>query len=100
MIESMKLVMIVYNEAVEAEVQEVLAAQGIKNYTKIPVAYGQGATSGTHLGTDIWPGRNAIMHVACREEQARALLMSIRELRKVIGQEGVKAFLQPLEDMT
>jgi hypothetical protein len=94
------MVMIVYNEAVDNEVNEVLECYAAKNYTKLTGVFGSGTTSGTHLGNDIWPGRNNILYVACEEKQAQQMLAAVKELRKKIGNEGVKAFLLPLEEMT
>lgn len=96
----LKMVMIVFNEAIELEVREILEQDGIKNLTRIPETYGWGTASGGHEGNDVWPGRNTILYIACPEEAARKILGSIRELRKTLGKEGVKAFLFPLEDLT
>ncbi len=96
----MKMAMISYNEAIDFEVMEVLENCGLKNYTKIPAVYGKGAVSGTHLGNDIWPGRNNILFVADNEEEIKKLLSCIRDLRKKLGQEGVKAFVWNLEEVT
>jgi hypothetical protein len=96
----MKMVMISYNEAIESEVMDSLAGCALKNYTKITDTYGSGLTSGTHLGNDIWPGKNNILYVACEDREAKQLLFRVKELRKTLGAEGVKAFLLPLEDMT
>ena len=96
----MKMVMITYNEAIDQEVMEALGQCGIKNYTKIFAAYGKGETSGTHLGDDIWPGRNNILYVVCKEDEAKKLLSVINTLRKTLGKEGVKAFVLPVEDLT
>ena len=60
----MKMVMLVYNEALDNEVMEILDSCAVKNYTKITEVFGCGASSGTHLGTDIWPGRNNLLYVA------------------------------------
>lgn len=94
------MVMITYNEAVDMEVMEALAACGTKNYTKIMNAYGKGNASGTHLGNDVWPGKNNILYVACEDKNARQLISYIRELRKTIGKEGIKALVMPIEDIT
>ena len=96
----MKMLMVVYNEAVEEEVMEILEKCAMKNYTKITEVYGRGTTSGTHLGDDIWPGKNNLLYVACENTQAENLLTCIRELRKTLAHEGVKAFLLPLEEVT
>ena len=95
-----KMVMIVYNEAINMEVMEVLGNCGLKNYTKITGVFGKGTTSGTHLGNDVWPGRNNILYVACEEKETKQLLFCIRELRKKLGYEGIKAFLLPVEEVT
>ena len=96
----MKMVMIAYNEAIDAEVMEVLAGCGLENYTKIMGIFGRGSTSGTHLGNDVWPGRNNILYIACEEKQAQQLLSCIKELRKKLAKEGIKAFLLPVEEIT
>jgi nitrogen regulatory protein PII len=95
-----KMVMVVYNEALDTEVMEVLENCGLKNYTQLTGIFGRGSTSGTHLGNDIWPGRNNILYVACDEKQARQILIYVKELRKKIGHEGIKAFLLPVEEVT
>ncbi len=95
-----KMAMIVYNEAIDLEVMEVLESCGLKNYTKVMGVFGRGETSGTHLGNDIWPGRNNLLYVACEEKAAKTLILSIRELRKKLGREGIKAFVLPVEEIT
>jgi len=96
----MKMVMIVYNEAIDAEVMEILEACGLKNYTLTAAAFGRGSRSGTHLGNDIWPGRNNILYTVCQDTDAKLILSKIRELRKILGHEGVKAFILPVEEIT
>lgn len=95
-----KMAMIVYNEAIDMEVIEVLTNCGLKNYTKVTGVYGRGTASGTHLGNDVWPGRNNILYVASDEKQAKQILDCVRELRKKLGHEGIKAFVLPLEELT
>jgi nitrogen regulatory protein PII len=95
-----KMVMVVYNEAVDIDVMETLENCGLKNYTKVTAVYGRGSSSGTHLGNDIWPGRNNILYIACEEKQAKQMLSCVRELRKKLGKEGIKAFILPIEELT
>lgn len=96
----MKMVMLVYNEALDNEVMEILENCLMKNYTKLTGVFGCGTSSGTHLGTDIWPGRNNILYVACEEAVAKKIIASVKQIRKSLGVEGIKAFLMPLEDLT
>ena len=95
-----KMVMISYNEAINDEVMEILEGCAMKSYTKFVGVYGKGATSGTHLGDDIWPGRNNVLFVACDEEQAGKIFACVRELRKTRRSEGIKAFVLPIEQAT
>ena len=95
-----KMVMIFYNEAIDIEVMRVLEECKVNNYTKALGAFGRGSSSGIHLGDDIWPGRNNILYVACEKNEAQRIIACIKELRKSLGREGVKAFVLPLEDKT
>ncbi len=95
-----KMVMIVYNEALDMEAMELLENASLKNYTKIVAAYGKGDTSGAHLGNDIWPGRNNILYIACSEKESAQLILSVKNIRAKFGKEGVKAFVLPVENLT
>jgi len=96
----MKMIMLVYNEALDNEVMEILESCLMKNYTKITGVFGCGTSSGTHLGTDIWPGLNNILYVACEETVGKKIIVLVKQLRKSLGAEGIKAFLMPLEELT
>lgn len=96
----MKMIMITYNEAIDSEVMEVLEGCGLKNYTKIVATFGRGSSSGSHLGNDIWPGKNNILYVACEDRQAQQLFLCVKELRKSLGREGIKAFVVPIDEVS
>jgi nitrogen regulatory protein PII len=96
----MKMVVITYNEAVDAEVMEALEKCGVANYTKVLATYGKGTTSGVHMGNDIWPGRNSVLLAACEAQEAKKVIAAVKELRKDFGKEGVKAFCLPIEEVT
>lgn len=80
------------------EVMEALEHCVVKNYTKIKGIYGKGTTSGVHQGTDVWPGRNNILYVACDEKDAKQLVICVKALREKLGKEGIKAFVWDLEE--
>jgi len=96
----MQMIMIAYNESVDMEVMEIIESCGVRNYSKAAETFGRGGSSGTHLGTDTWPGLNNILFAACPGEAARKVLAQIRELRKPLGKTGVKAFSWKLDEMT
>lgn len=59
-----------------------------------------GRTSGEHLDTHIWPGKNCVLFLAVDERKKEEIIKRVRALRKVLGREGVKAFVMPLEEVT
>lgn len=95
-----RMVMIVYNEALDTEVMEALENCALKNFSKVREVFGRGDASGFHLGSDVWPGRNSILYAACTQEQSRQILSCVRELRKRFSHEGIKAFAMPIETAT
>jgi nitrogen regulatory protein PII len=96
----MKMVLVALNIAIERHVLEKLSALGLRSYTKWPRLMGVGETSGPHLDSHIWPGANTVIAVVAPDDKAAALMEEIRDLRKTLGSEGVKAFLLPVEDVT
>jgi hypothetical protein len=96
----MKMVMLCYNEAIDDEVMELLEACARSNYTKVMGVFGKGTGSGTHLGNDVWPGRNNILYAACDDASAERLLQGVRALRREYREEGLKAFCWRLDDAT
>jgi hypothetical protein len=76
------MIMIVYNEALDDEVMAALQGCTMKNYTKVMGVFGKGTASGTHMGDDIWPGRNNILYVACEEKDALQLISCVGAWRR------------------
>lgn len=94
------MIMIVYNRAIDLEVIETLNKCGLASYTKWKQAYGKGKASGPHFGSEVWPGENYILMIAAEDEKKNKLIEEIKELRKKLGKEGIKAFAWPLEEIT
>jgi len=95
-----KLVVICYNIAINKEVMEVLKELEIKSYTEFERTQGAGNLAGLHLGTNVWPAVNSVMIIALEDDKKDKLIEKIKELRKKLGKEGVKAFVLPLEEIT
>jgi len=96
----MKMVMISYNVAIEEEITELLEKLEITGYTKWVNVLGKGKASGDHLDSHIWPGKNCVLFLAVDERKKEEIVEGVRALRKVVGHEGVKAFVMPLEEVT
>ena len=89
----MKMIMAVYNVAVDEEVMEAVAAAGVCCYTKFPRVVGRGRRTGPRLDNHIWPGANTCTLMVVPDEKAPAVMAALETLRGAIGgTEGVKAF--------
>ncbi len=96
----MKMVFIAYYVGLEDELMELLNSLAINEFTKWEKVLGQGQTSGPHLGTHIWPKTNALLALALNDQKVPPLLDKIKNLKgSLLGQEGIKAFIWPLEEI-
>ena len=96
----MKMVLIMYNEAIDEEVMELLEANTVEGYTKWTKVLGKGRASGPHLLSHVWPKANNVLAISVEDEEAKKLLEGVKRLRETVGAEGIKAFLMPLEAVT
>jgi len=96
----MKAVLIIHNAAIDEEVNEALAAIGIEHYTKFPNTLGKGELSEPHLNTEVWPAINCGTLVVTDQAKAKQLMDKVRQMRKELGKEGLKAFIWEIEDIT
>ncbi|MDD5645450.1 MAG: hypothetical protein PHO00_08415 [bacterium] len=97
---NLKMVMIVYYEAMDMEITEVLRKCSMTCYTKVGGVLGRGELSDPKHGNDIWPGKNNVIYVACPSRTAESIIGCVEILRKKHGKEGIKAFVWTLESMT
>jgi len=94
----MKILLVVYNEAIEDKVMESLKETGIEEYTRVPTVYGVGKSSGPHMGTHIWPSTNSMLIISCDDSTARSALDKIAALKEENRKLGIKAFLLNQEE--
>ncbi len=96
----MKIIFIVYSQATDYDVIAALKRTGIKAYTKIEKAFGEGVETDPKLHTHTWPGENNVLFIALNDdEDAAVVLDQVRTLKKEHPRSGMKAFVLPLEDM-
>lgn len=79
--QAQKVMLIVVDTGMEAEVLEILQEQGLNHYTKWEDCKGSGET-GIRQGTPVWPGLNSVFMVVMKPEQVeplRALLHARRD---------------------
>lgn len=94
----MKMIMAVYNVAVDEDVMQAVTAAGVSCFTKWPRVIGKGKRTGPRLDDHIWPGANAVAMFVVPDELAPKVMAVLDGLRRSIGaQEGIKAFLLNVE---
>jgi hypothetical protein len=76
----MKLVFVIIEEGIRADVMEILKAHGAEHYTAWAQIEGSGET-GLHQGNPVWPGLNDVIMVAIPEETVKPLIAEMHELR-------------------
>ena len=97
----MKMILAIYNAAVDEEVMDALHDAGVKCYTKWPQVLGHGQQTGPRLNTHVWPGANCVTMMVVSDDLAPEIMAAMRSLRRTLGEkEGVKAFLLNVEDQT
>jgi len=92
----MKMYMVVYHEAADESVVGEFKKAGIKGYTKMKEARGEGTETEPKLGTHCWPGRNNVLLMAVEGEIAPRVDAIIRKLKKDHPRAGVKGFVLPV----
>ena len=95
---NMKMVMLVYNHALDDEMFDVLKESGITHYTKVEGVTGSG-DSGPHMGTNIWPAINNMLFIAVDPGQLKTLHAAGKELAEKFPGEGMRGFMFTLAEM-
>ena len=88
----MKMVMIVYNYALQEEFLEMLDECGIAGYTHIERVTGSG-NQGLHLGDVVWPVFNNVAFIAVPTEKlAKSVLTAVKDFKDRFKGEGIQAW--------
>ncbi len=90
----MRLVIVVYEAAVEESIQHLLTRLNLAGWTKLEGATGFGR-KGLREGTAIWPGTNNLLFVELSEGQLTPFLDALARLKRSYRRPpGVHAFVQ------
>lgn len=94
----MKMVMVIYNEAIDGEVMSALESCCIDSFTKWQRVLGKGRLSEPHLDSNTWPGVNNVCVAVTEDNKVPSVLAQVRNLRKTLSKEGIKVFVLPVEE--
>jgi nitrogen regulatory protein PII len=95
----MKMVFIVYSQAADYEVISAIKKAGIKGYTKMEKACGEGVETEPKLHTHTWPGENCVLFIALEDHELEPIMERVRRLKEEHPRAGVKAFVLPMEEI-
>ncbi|MEJ2096453.1 MAG: hypothetical protein P8Y38_04785 [Deltaproteobacteria bacterium] len=94
----MKMLMIVCPEANAEEIRSLISQFNIHAYSELHDITGEGE-KGKRYGTRIWPGKSMLIFTVLPEDKKEELLEAVKECRrKLMPDEGLHAFVLPVED--
>jgi nitrogen regulatory protein PII len=94
----MKMLVVVYNDAVDELIISAFKKAGVDGYTKWKEALGEGTETEPKLGTHCWPGKNNVLAVVVDDQAALKVIDIIRQLKSDHPQGGIKTFVLQVEE--
>lgn len=92
------MVMIIYNQAIDEEVMELLAALRIDKYTKWQRVLGRGEVSSPRFDSPVWPGANMALGIVLDDQgKVQELIDGVKRLDAWVGDKGLFALKWPVE---
>jgi len=95
----MKMVFVVYSYAADYDVVNAFKEAGIRGYTKLEKASGEGVETEPKLHSHIWPGENCVLFLALEDAEVDTAVALIRKLKQDHPRAGVKGFIMPMEEI-
>ena len=94
----MKAIFIVYNQAYNQEIVELLEAAGQRGYTVWEEIGGRGGEGGDpHLGNHAWPTQNHALFTAVDDALVPEIMDRLRKTDRDNAKLGLRAYVLPVE---
>jgi hypothetical protein len=94
----MKMYLLIYGNEADEEIIAALKHAGVRAYTKMVEARGEGTETEPKLGTRVWPGKNNVLFMALPDEELIRIDSLLRQLKVEHPRAGIKGFVLPLEE--
>ena len=95
----MKAVFVVYNQAYNQEIVELLEGLGQRGYTVWQEIGGRGSVDGEpHLGNHAWPTQNHALMSVVEDALASKIMQELRKTDTANKTLGLRAYVLPVED--
>jgi nitrogen regulatory protein PII len=92
--QTMKAIMIIYNQAHTEKVEYLLDKLGIKGYSLWENVQGRGTSTGVpHLGTHAWPEINKSVLTIIEDDLVDTVLDKVKRIDAVNEEVGIRAFV-------
>ena len=96
----MKALFIVYNQAYNQEIVDLLEGLGQRGYTVWSEIGGRGSVDGEpHLGSHAWPTQNHALLSVMEDSTASKVMKKLREVDGSTPALGLRAYALPVEDV-
>lgn len=94
----MKAIFVSFYQAFYDEIVEVMDKLEIRGFTAWQEVVGRGSVNGEpHYGTHAWPTLNSAMMVFVSDEKVKAFMDELRKLDESAPEQGLHAFVMPVE---
>lgn len=95
----MKAIIVVYNQAYNQEIAELLESLGQRGYTVWQEVGGRGSEGGQpHLGSHAWPTQNHALLSVVEDALAVRIMDSLRQTDRGNPDLGLRAWSLPVDD--
>ena len=95
----MKAIFVVYNQAYNQEIVELLEQLGQRGYTVWQEIGGRGSVDGEpHLGNHAWPTQNHALMSVVEDALASKIMQELRKTDTANKALGLRAYVLPVED--
>ena len=95
----MKAIFVVYNQAYNQEIVDLLEHLGQRGYTVWQEIGGRGSVDGEpHLGNHAWPTQNHALLSVMEDALASQVMQALRETDRANKGLGLRAYVLPVEE--
>ena len=95
----MKAIFVVYNQAYNQEIVEMLEGMGQRGYTVWQEIGGRGSVDGEpHLGNHAWPTQNHALLSVVEDALSPKIMQELRKTDTANKALGLRAYVLPVED--
>lgn len=97
----MKSILIVHNQVLSDDLIRMLDSLEIRGFTQWSTVQGRGSETGEpRMGSHTWPELNGAMLCVVDDDAAKRLLARIREMDEAAPEQGLRAFVWSVDEVS